>query len=382
MSGVFPALNGPVSALTGALRALQPARDVGRVLAVSRKRPAVQAATRHLNLRNASVCAYLNRFSAALARLLRLVGLLMIKYVPLPAHAHKRAVVVSPIILRRPVSVQPYVAVRNYHAAELKIPVGPVAYGIGQLVAVDGGVHKIIPVPNLAQRRGLVKFISFKARARAVLVARYAHSGRAFKGKHIAFQLHHLPAVRAHVFQTLEFQPQPYRKFGRKTRIQVGLPVVVGKYPGVKTHIVALFASVKRAVGVFYLAVRLERPVGRVALRHANSIFEPEAEIKVIHSVGAARAVGRPHTLVPRFVPYVFPGQGNALYRPVRKVRKGSRPHCIVAGAKPFTVRQVAAAVNIHPVAENVRLAIGYILSFGQVGVKSLSFHHLRLTKF
>jgi hypothetical protein len=86
-------------------------------------------------------------------------------------------------------------------------------------------------------------------------------------------------------------------------------------------------------------------------------------KIKVISAVLTLHDVGGVHSLEKQGglfgVVRLFPNY--AFISPVRKVANGRRPTYVIVCAKLVAVKTVVTAIDIYPVAKNVRLAVGDI---------------------
>ena len=115
---------------------------------------------------------------------------------------------------------------------------------------------------------------------------------------------------------------------------------------------------------------------GRIANGNAYRTLIGDKIIKVILAVVALDNVGRVHLVEnkPLFfgVVHLFPD--NALVPPVFKVVYGRGIANVIVHAKELSVELIVRAVNIHSVAENVRLPVGDIFVRRKIRIKYL-FH-------
>ena len=134
------------------MAAEQIAGDVGGIRAVSGKRTAIAAAGGHFHLGDFPVRKDGYRLQTALTAEVGTVGVAVVKNVPLPVDLLQSAVVIAAIKHRLVcglVGVNMHIGIADDHAAIGKRPQRGIADGIAQLMVIDGGIDKIVPLPNL-----------------------------------------------------------------------------------------------------------------------------------------------------------------------------------------------------------------------------------------
>ena len=78
--------------------------------------------------------------------------------------------------------------------------------------------------------------------------------------------------------------------------VEVHAAIIIPENRRFKAHDVVFPLPIQRPVRVPHLAIILERPVRRITHQHIDFVLEVKAEVQIVPTIRALRAVWCPHT--------------------------------------------------------------------------------------
>ena len=341
----------------------QVARKIGRMLADSAKRLPEKSGRRHLRLPEASVRRALEPFGASLPREHGVHRVAMVEYPPVAVQEGHSAVVVVAVpdgsfraFAAR--TDDAYVGVAYENASVDVWAERTVRRRIAQLVLRFGGIHEHVASVDLAYRRPLEEGVSVERRSLRIHVPRNEIRRRVVtKRDHVGTHSEAHRTVSLGVVQSAS------------AGVEVDF-IAVYENGWVELPVERLAISEEPSVCVANIREKLELSSRRRRDRDTDMARAVGDIVEIVASVDALHAVRRVERHASICVLGVVRAPVyDAFPAPCGEVVRRCGPRNVVVEAEVPSARNVVRPVDVHPVAEHARLAVGHALPARKVRI-------------